>query len=232
MEELHAPVVVDLPLRGEWTVLRTPADRVPSHGTDALGQRYAYDFAVTDDRPGAPVHPAGLVRWLVVGGRTRDCHGWGEPVHAALAGTVVTVVDGVPERRWVHPVREAVIGMWTAWRTRGGRRVDDPARLAGNHVIVRSEGVVAVYAHLVPGSVCVSPGHRVERGEVLGRVGHSGTSTSPHLHFQLMDDVDPHRARGVPAAFARYAVRRDGRWEDVRDGVPGRMERVRWSAVG
>lgn len=100
MEELHAPVVVDLPLRGEWTVLRTPADRVPSHGTDALGQRYAYDFAVTDDRPGAPVHPAGLVRWLLVGGRTRDCHGWGSR----------------STRRW--PARWSP--WWTGCRSAGG----------------------------------------------------------------------------------------------------------------
>src|SRR5690606_2053650 len=117
------------------------------------------------------------------------------------------VVDHVPERRWVHPVREAVLAMWTAWRTGGGRRVDDPARLAGNHVIVRTDRVVAVYAHLVPGSVTVTPGQQVEQGQVLGRVGHSGTSTSPHLHFQLMDGEDPRRARGVPAAFTRYAVR-------------------------
>ena len=36
------PVVVDFPLRGEnWMAVTTPAHRVPSHGTDMLGQRYA-----------------------------------------------------------------------------------------------------------------------------------------------------------------------------------------------
>jgi hypothetical protein len=37
-------IVVEAPLRGEWTALHTPAHRVPSHGTNHLGQRYAFDF--------------------------------------------------------------------------------------------------------------------------------------------------------------------------------------------
>lgn len=45
-------IVVDFPLRGEWTAYHTPAEKVPSHGTDQLGQRYAYDF-VRFDRPPA-----------------------------------------------------------------------------------------------------------------------------------------------------------------------------------
>ena len=63
-------------------------------------------------------------------------------------------------------------------------------------------GTYALYAHLAPGSVAVSPGQRVRVGEVLGRVGHSGNSTAPHLHFQLMDSPDPWQARGIPCAFA------------------------------
>jgi hypothetical protein len=68
MSELDDPVVVKLPLRGEWSVERSPADRIPSHGTDLLGQRYAYDLVRTDHRPGFHVHPAGTLRWLLVGG--------------------------------------------------------------------------------------------------------------------------------------------------------------------
>jgi hypothetical protein len=57
--ELDAPVVVDFPLRGEWTVERTPAARIPSHGTDGFGQRYAYDLIRADGRPGVHLHPGG-----------------------------------------------------------------------------------------------------------------------------------------------------------------------------
>jgi hypothetical protein len=77
MGELDHPVVVELPLRGEWTIQRSPADRIPSHGTDLLGQRFAYDLVRTDDRRGFHVHPAGSLRWLLVGGRTRDARAGG-----------------------------------------------------------------------------------------------------------------------------------------------------------
>jgi hypothetical protein len=230
MGELDRPVVVELPLRGQWSVERTPADRIPSHGTDLFGQRYAYDLVRTDRRPGFHPHPAGTLRWLAIGGRTRDCYGWGQPVHAALDGVVVAAVDGVAERQWIHVVRES----WSAVRNTVAfaRRGLDPARLAGNHVVVETAGTCALYAHLAPGSVAVTRGRRVRAGEVLGRVGHTGNSTAPHLHFQLMDSADPLRAAGVPCAFAAYLVERDGQWRRVERGIPGRRERIRPVAEG
>jgi hypothetical protein len=60
--ELDGAVLVDFPLRAEWTAYNTPADRIPSHGTDMLGQRFAYDFIRVDRRKGWHVHPAGGLR--------------------------------------------------------------------------------------------------------------------------------------------------------------------------
>jgi hypothetical protein len=223
MGELDDPVVVELPLRGEWSVERSPADRIPSHGTDLLGQRYAYDLVRTDHRPGLHLHPAGTLRWLLIGGWTRDCYGWGQPVHAALDGVIVQAVDGVAERQWLHVVRES----WVAVKTTVSfaRRGLDPIRLAGNHVVMATGGMYALYAHLALGSV--TRGQQVRAGEVLGRVGHSGNSTAPHLHFHLMDSADPLQARGIPCAFSAYLVERDGQWQRVERGIPHRRERIR-----
>ena len=44
MKEFENALVVEFPLRGEWQVPSTPGKSVPSHGTDQLGQRYAFDF--------------------------------------------------------------------------------------------------------------------------------------------------------------------------------------------
>jgi hypothetical protein len=71
-----SPVVVAFPLRGEWAAERTPADRVPSHGTDVFGQRYAFDVVRPDQRKGLYLHPAGTLRASLLGGRTRDYYGW------------------------------------------------------------------------------------------------------------------------------------------------------------
>jgi murein DD-endopeptidase MepM/ murein hydrolase activator NlpD len=104
-------------------------------------------------------------------------------------------VDSVAERQWLHVVRESWFAVTnTLVFARPGLH---PARLAGNHVIMGTAGTYALYAHLAPGSVVVTRGRQVRAGEVIGRVGHTGNSTAPHLHFQLMDSADPLQARGV-----------------------------------
>src|SRR6186713_1912134 len=43
-------VVISLPFAGRWLAQNSPARRVPSHGTDLFGERYAIDFIGVDDR--------------------------------------------------------------------------------------------------------------------------------------------------------------------------------------
>src|SRR5215475_2529472 len=105
----------------------------------------------------------------------------------------------------------------------------DP-RLAGKHVIIGAGRTYALYAHLAPESVAVRRGQQVRAGQVIGRVGHTGNSTAPHLHFQLMDSADPLTARGIPCAFAEYLIRRGGQWDRVQGGIRGRLERI-WAGL-
>jgi murein DD-endopeptidase MepM/ murein hydrolase activator NlpD len=223
--ELRDPVVVEFPLRGEWAAANTPAYRIPSHGTDQLGQRYAYDLVRVDSRKGFHLHPAGTVRSYLIGGRTRECYGWGQPVHAAFDGEVVEATDGVEERAWLHVVRELALVLKNAVTFDPAKHGLDP--VLGNHVIMRMDAVYALFAHLAPGSVAVEEGQTVRAGDLLGRVGHTGNSTAPHLHFQLMDSPDLLRAGGIPCAFREYEVDRGGRWERVERGIPRKTERVR-----
>jgi hypothetical protein len=225
--ELDGARVVDFPLRGEgWVAVTSPGDHIPSHGTDMLGQRYAYDLLRVDGRRGLHFHPAGTLRGLVIGVRTRECYAWGEPIHSPFDGEVVRAVDGVPERGWIHPAREL-------FRLLKNAVTFTPSRLPvilGNHVIMRSGDMYAGFVHLAPGSVGVTAGQAVRSGDVIGRVGHTGNSTSPHLHFQLMDSPDPTNATGIPCAFRSYEVLRDGAWTPVERGIPRRSERIRFQA--
>ncbi|GBD12032.1 Murein DD-endopeptidase MepM [bacterium HR24] len=54
----------------------------------------------------------------------------------------------------------------------------------GLYVVIDHAGRYStLYAHL--GQAAVRPGQRVERGQVIGRVGTSGRSTGPHLHYEV-----------------------------------------------
>ena len=217
-------VSVDFPLRGEWVAVTSPGDRIPSHGTDMLGQRFAYDFIRTDRRRGLNVHPARGWRTNLIGGRTRECYAWNQPIHMPFDAEVIAAVDGYPERAWVLPIGEFARALKNGLTFRPGQSL---LPIVGNHVIARSGNLYAVFAHLTTGSVAVEPGQAVRTGEVIGRVGHTGNSTSPHLHFQLMDGPDPLTAKGVPCAFRELELECEDRWERVVDHVPRRSERIR-----
>ena len=73
----------------------------------------------------------------------------------------------------------------------------------GNYVVVNhGEGVVTYYAHL--SNITVSPGQRVQKGQVIGQAGNTGYSFGAHLHFGLMINgswVNPMNYLSKPAGL-------------------------------
>ena len=79
-----------------------------------------------------------------------------------------------------------------------------PIRSAGDGVVVTAEwyggygnatiidhgnGLATLYGH--QSSIGVSAGQRVSQGQVIGRVGCTGSCTGPHLHFEVREDGTP-----------------------------------------
>ena len=96
----------------------------------------------------------------------------------------------------------------------------------GNQVAIVNDnlGTFISFAHLE--SMSVRPGQKVSYGQMVGRVGSSGTSTGPHLHFEVRkkgpdgeykydrDNIDP-----VGYLYTGGIVNRPGRYM-VGEGGP------------
>jgi murein DD-endopeptidase MepM/ murein hydrolase activator NlpD len=80
----------------------------------------------------------------------------GEPVCAAREGEVADMYDGV-QGQISHYVH-----------------------------ILHPDGTFGDYEHLQSGSITVKPGQKVGDGECFARVGSTGNSTGPHLHFAVL----------------------------------------------
>ena len=56
----------------------------------------------------------------------------------------------------------------------------------GEYVVINhGNGYVTLYAHMQRGSRTVKEGDIVKQGQVLGKVGMTGSATGNHLHFEL-----------------------------------------------
>ena len=125
------------------------------------------------------------------GTRNEQWFAYGAEVTAVAPGTVVSARDGLAD------------GTPKSLPT----TLQEPVDGAGNHVIVQIEpGVWAFYAHLQMGSVAVEVGDQVAIGQWIGRLGNSGNSIGPHLHFGLIDGVNPLTANSVPMALDSYEL--------------------------
>jgi hypothetical protein len=101
------------------------------------------------------------------------------------------------------------------------------ANVDGNYIVLDlGNGIFAFYAHLRRNSVSVSPGEHVKRGQVLAKLGNTGNTSAPHLHFHLMDGPSTLGSNGIPyvidtfeyageVSAAKFASGNlDGTWND------------------
>ena len=228
MNKTHEPILVQFPLRGEWLSPNTPGSKIPSHGTNKLGTRYAYDFIQVDwNRMGYPAYRVRFPRYLLFGVPLNDYYCWGQEVYSPCDGIVVAAEDGYQERERTNLLSDLANAYKNAHFFEPEK--EDIRCVAGNYIIIKyTENVYAALCHLQKGSVQVCVGQEVVKGKEIGKVGHSGNSYSPHLHFQLMDSRDIAAANGLPCAFEEIELYRNGEWITVRNYIPTKKDRMRF----
>jgi pimeloyl-ACP methyl ester carboxylesterase len=185
--DVRPPVVLAPPLAGSrWVAAGSCCDGPHRRSVQAidgglhLAQRFAIDFNQLDAENRISAGDPKL---------NTSYPGYGQPVFAVADAAVVAAVDRYPDQ--------------IATETTGVTLEN----AEGNHVILDlGDGRFAFYAHLKPGSVAVRTGERVQRGQIIGELGNSGSSTGPHLHFHVMDAPSALIADGLPYVFDGFEL--------------------------
>jgi murein DD-endopeptidase MepM/ murein hydrolase activator NlpD len=212
-------VVISLPFAGLWLARNSPVRRVPSHGTDLMGERYAIDFIGVDHRR----RTADRRDWrtFLATEPAERFFAYGRPILAPVDGIVVGVHDGEID----HVGRRSQLTLVPYALGQLARLRQGVCAIAGNYLIIapRDSGAFVGLAHLRAGSIRVAVGEEVTTGQQVADCGNSGNSTQPHVHVQVMDSPDLSIARGVPMAFRRFREwPRGAKHLQVREsGLPG-----------
>lgn len=191
------------------------------------GMTYAYDFYRLEDKhENTSWHRKSHMHYCLGQVRLSDAYGWGEPIYSPVDGVVREVVSSVKEPRRLNLVcdvgRILLNGLFFSYE-RG-----EVAKLSGNYLIIENEQCCALLAHAKKDSIKPEVGDVISAGQHIADVGHSGNSSVPHLHFQIMDRVDVKAAQGLPCCFSTYDIRTEKGWEKVDCGVPGSQFRIRF----
>jgi Peptidase family M23 len=189
-------VTIGVPFADEWYVASGGRSALVNSHWSLNVQRDAIDFVQLVD--GKPYR----------GDKSRleSYYIYGDPLVAVADGRVTEAIDSIADA----PV--------------GGRTWEE---MAGNHVVLDiGDGHYVLYGHMKQGSLRVHAGDHVRRGQLIGQVGDSGNSDTPHLHIQVQNkptfDVESREARTYPILFEDATIT-DPRRGDSVSPVAGTM---------
>jgi murein DD-endopeptidase len=184
------PLVIAPPLRGSGWLAGSGPSNESAHrrtifflnGQTYLAQRFAIDWV-----EGKLTNATHLAFFRSDGKKNEDWYCYNQPLYAVADGVVAAVRNDLPDN---VPMSPPVVRI-----TRD--------TIGGNFVVLDlGYNRYAFYAHLRPHSATVHVGEHVKAGQIIGRLGHSGNSTGPHLHFHITDGPQFIFANGEPYAFA------------------------------
>jgi hypothetical protein len=153
--------------------------------------RYGYDFVIVDGRGSMYRGPGKIFDDWYRGpiDENSDYLGFGADVLAAGAGTVAALHDGEPDNR----------------RFDEAELEKRETAFAGNYVVIdHGNGEYSWFGHLQQRSIRVKMGQRVEQGQPIARLGASGDSLFPHLHYELRNGVGARGVEGLPSEFTLF----------------------------
>ena len=173
---------------------------VEKMGITANSVRFAYDFMLADR--------SGNV-FKGDGSRLEDFYGWSKPVLSPGDGRVVSAAHDKADNPVGKPFPPIAPEQYERLRMQAFERLEKGGmeELHGNHVIIdHGNGEFSLIDHMQKDSVRVNVGDEVTRGAALGRIGNSGDSGTPHIHYGLQNGKDTLEAEGLPSRFRRFEL--------------------------
>lgn len=173
-DQIFSSIEYSLPFKGEWFAFWGGTNEIVNYHYPFEEQRYAYDFLIMKNNY---TYDTDIES-------NESYYAFGENAYAPADGIVVAIENGIEDN---EP------GMM------------DPYHPDGNYIIIdHGHGEYSLLAHLQYGSIEVSVGDIVKRGDLLARCGNSGNSSEPHLHFQIMDSPSVWDAKSINPRFKGY----------------------------
>ncbi|MEA1909743.1 MAG: M23 family metallopeptidase [Patescibacteria group bacterium] len=168
---------LQLPFNDYWLVLWGGDTQELNQHHDVSDQKYAFDFVIVDENNLTHEDSS----------KNESHYAFGKEVLAPAAGTVIKVIDGIPDNKPGETNENAI---------------------AGNVVMINHENSeVSVLAHLKNGSIRVKPDEEVVLGQIIGACGNSGNSTEPHIHYHLQKGINLYSGEGIKCFFQNVNVK-------------------------
>lgn len=185
-----------LPFSEEWQIFWGGDTEELNHHHNVESQKHAIDAVISTDQEGYDT-------FKNEGKENSDYYCWKKPLKSVFDGTVMLVVNGIPDN---------IPGEL------------NPQMVYGNTIMIEAvDGTVAVYAHLQLDSATVKVGDSVVTDQVIGLCGNSGNSSEPHLHFHLQSELGFEKGSGISMSFDK--VRVNG--QTKRDHSPIKGEKIK-----
>lgn len=196
----NSNMIGSLPFSGKWIVGNTPAEKIPSHGTNLFGVTYAYDFMAVNEKNRVS-SKIGL-NTLFGTENPKDFYSFGKSIYSPISGKIVKIHDGEIDQKVRRSLFAGIPYLLTQYK-RVKKGIND---IAGNYIIIQpinSLNFICI-VHIKKESFVVKEGDYILEGDKIAECGNSGNSTQPHIHIQAMDSLDLYATKGVPLYFNQF----------------------------
>lgn len=165
-----------LPFNGLWYVEHGGYKKKNSHSWNLIPQRYAYDFEIRENN-------------LPYYGDYKNIDNY-----YSYLQNVICPCDGF--------VFDLENNYQNTKIYEGRKATNDILDPRGNYITIKHQnGEYSTICHLEKETINVKVGDLIEQGQVIAKVGNSGNTEGPHIHFQVQKGPNFNRDPGIKITF-------------------------------